>query len=652
MPHTPPLPRPTDTAPTSGAQQDTRHRRADRLAVALLALALLGLLAGLALSAVGRPDLATLAWAAGVLPALAALLVEILHSLREGEVGLDIVAALSMSAALAFGEALAAAVVAVMYAGGSFLERYAAGRARREMHALLARVPRSATRHRNGGLEEVPLDRIAPGDRLLIRQGDVVPVDGTLASGTAFVDTSALTGESLPARVAEGGEILSGVTNAAAPFDLRATRDARDSTFAGIVRLVEAAQASKAPMARLADRSSMGFLAVTLAIAGTAWWFTGDPIRAVAVLVVATPCPLILAVPVALVAGLSRAAAFGVLIKGAGTLETMARIHTVVLDKTGTLTDGRPQIVSVLRSGTLDENAILRLAAALDQASRHPVAQAVVAAAQARGLALPVPESVTEVPGDGVLGRVEGRDVVVGSAGFVAARLGLPDGQLPRAGAGAVQVALGVDGRMAGHLVMSDPLRGDAAAMLDRLRRNGIARILLATGDRAEGAERVTEGLGLDAVRAGLSPDGKVLLVLTERKRGPVMMVGDGVNDAPALAAADVGVAMGARGAAASAEASDVVLLVDRIDRLCQGIEIALAARRIAVESVVAGIGLSVLAMLAAAAGYLTPVEGALLQEAIDVAVILNALRALRIAPSGAESDVAGRAAPGGPPPG
>jgi heavy metal translocating P-type ATPase len=605
----------------------------DRLKTGLLLLAVAGLVMGLGFYLAGEAKIANLLWIAGVVPALVALVIEILRSLSRGEVGLDIVAALSMTAALMFGETLAAAVVAVMYSGGTLLESFAEGRARREMHALLSRVPRTATRHRNGGLEDIPLDEIAPGDRLLIRQGDVVPVDGAVASEAAFVDTSALTGESLPVRLMRGAEAMSGATNAGEAFDLTALRPAKDSTYAGIVRLVAEAQASKAPMSRLADRWSLGFLVVTVAIAFAAWWVSGDPIRAVAVLVVATPCPLILAVPVALVAGLSRAAHFGVLIKGAGPLETMARIHTLILDKTGTLTDGRPQIVSIARQDGTSEDEILRMAAALDQASKHPVAQAVVAAAKARGLVLPVPSEVAEFAGEGVVGDVEGRRVIVGGDGFVAGRVGRVSGAASSMAAGSVLVAVAIDGHMAGHLVMSDPLRDGTGTMLDGLRREGVRRILLATGDRADVAERVTEGLGLDGVRAGLTPDQKVLLVLSERKRGPVMMVGDGVNDAPALAAADVGVAMGARGAAASAEAADVVLLVDRIDRLVPGIEIARAARRIAVESVVAGIGLSVLGMIAAAYGYLTPVQGALLQEVIDVLVILNALRALRINP-------------------
>ncbi|PXW67958.1 P-type E1-E2 ATPase/heavy metal translocating P-type ATPase [Loktanella sp. PT4BL] len=607
----------------------------DRLKTALLLLSVAGLLAGLAFYFTGRTDTASFLWFLGVVPVLVALVVEIIRSLWQGELGLDIVAALSMTAALVFGETLAAAVVAVMYSGGTFLESFAEGRARREMHDLLSRVPRTATRHKNGGLEDIPLEDIQPGDLLLIRQGDVVPVDGTVASEGAFVDTSALTGESLPVRLLHGAEALSGATNAGEPFDLIATRLAEDSTYAGIVRLVEEAQRSKAPMARLADRWSLGFLAVTVSIAFAAWWLTGDPIRAVAVLVVATPCPLILAVPVALVAGLSRAAHFGILIKGAGPLETMARVGTLILDKTGTLTDGRPQIVSIDSRDGSDGDEILRLAAALDQVSKHPVAQAVVAAAKARDLALPIPSEVTEIPGEGVIGQVEGNSVIVGGADFVAQRIGHPEDDHPAGAAGSVLVAIAVDGKMAGYLVMADPLRDGTDAMLARLRREGITRLLLATGDRAAVAERITKGLGFDSVQAGLTPDMKVELVLEERKSSPVMMVGDGVNDAPALAAADVGVAMGARGAAASAEAADVVLLVDRVDRLGQGIEIARRARRIAIESVVAGIGLSVAGMIAAAFGYLTPVQGALLQEAIDVAVILNALRALWIEPAG-----------------
>ena len=605
------------------------------LNIGLLALAITGLVSGLGLALAGLPSAATIAFGAGVVPVLAALIVEVFRGLSKGEAGLDIVAALSMSAALYFGESLAAAVVAVMYSGGTFLESFAEGRARHEMSELLSRVPRTATRYQNGALEEVALDAIQPGDLLLIRQGDAVPVDGEVASDRALLDRSALTGEAMPVRLERAHEVMSGSTNAGDAFDLRASRHASESTYAGIVRLVEAAQQSKAPMARLADRYSLLFLAVTLAIAISAWWFTGDPVRAVAVLVVATPCPLILAVPVALVAGLSRAAHFGVLIKGAKHLEAMARISTLILDKTGTLTDGRPRIAAIKSRGGLSETDVLYFAAALDQASKHPIAQAIVLSAAERGIALPVPQQVTEAPGDGVAGIIDGREIVVGGAGFVMDRVDTGESAAFLQGLdqepGAVVVALGVDGKLAGYLVMSDALRSGIAKFLDGVRAEGVARILLATGDRRAVADAITEGLGLDGVRADLTPDQKVLLVLTERKNGQVMMVGDGINDAPALAAADIGVAMGARGAAASAEAADVVLLVDQLDRLLPGLKVARQSRRIAIQSVVAGIGLSIAGMFAAALGIISPVQGAILQEAIDVAVILNALRALRI---------------------
>ena len=602
----------------------------DRFKTAILFLAVTGLLSGLAFYFAGKGDIANFVWFAAVIPALTALVVEILRSIGRGEVGLDVVAALSMTAALAFGETLAAAVVAVMYSGGTFLESFAEGRARREMRDLLSRVPRTATRHRSGGLEEVPLDEIAPGDRLLIRQGDVVPVDGTVVSDAAFVDTSALTGESLPVRLARGAEAMSGSTNAGDAFDLTATRRAKESTYAGIVRLVEEAQRSKAPMSRLADRWSMGFLAVTVAIAVAAWWLTGDPIRAVAVLVVATPCPLILAVPVALVAGLSRAAHFGVLIKGAGPLETMARIHTLILDKTGTLTDGRPQIVSIHRHESMGEDDILRFAAAVDQASKHPVAQAIVAAAKARGFTLPVPSEVAEIPGEGVVGSVEGRKVIVGGDGFVARRVGRLAGARPAGAAGSVLVAVAVDGHLTGHLVMSDPLREGAGAMLAGLRREGIGRILLATGDRADVAERVTEGLGLDGLRADLTPDQKVLLVLSERKRGPVMMVGDGVNDAPALAQANVGMAMGAAGSDIAMEAAHVVLMRDDWLLVPEVLQIARRTLRVVKLNLMFTAVYNVVGLTLAALGFLPPILAAAAQSLPDLGILANSARLLR----------------------
>lgn len=383
-------------------------------------------------------------------------------------------------------------------------------------------------------------------------------------------------------------------------------------------------------MSRLADRYAIVFLAVTAVLAGATWLFTGDPIRAVAVLVVATPCPLILAVPVAIVAGLSRAAKLGILIKGGKAIEMLAQVRSLVIDKTGTLTRGHAKIVSIRVTDSIAPDELLRIASSLDQASKHVIAQTIVAEARGKGLALAVPSDVVETPGEGIIGRVDGRLVMVGGAHFIAGKVA--DSGLATLGRdrppGALAVAIAVDGKLAGLMLLSDELRAGTQAMLQELRALGIERIVLATGDRHEVA--LAAGLSIDLVRSELTPDQKILVVLSERKNGPVMMIGDGVNDAPALAAADIGLAMGAKGAAASAEAADVVLLVDQLDRVLPAIRIARRSRFIAVQSVVAGMGLSILAMIAAAFGYLVPVEGALLQEVIDVAVIFNALRALR----------------------
>ncbi|XOC82077.1 heavy metal translocating P-type ATPase (plasmid) [Microvirga sp. M2] len=596
----------------------------------LVVLPAVGLLLGFGMRVGGSGQWSESIWAAATVPVLGALLIQIVASLRRGDVGLDIVAALSMTGALFFGEYLAAVVVALMYAGGQYLESFAERRASREMKALLARAPRTAIRYNDGRLEEVALDDIAAKDRLLVRQGDVVPVDGQVAAGVAILDQSALTGETIPARKAAGETVMSGVTNVGDTFDLSATHSAADSTYAGIVRLVEAAQRSKAPMARLADRFALAFLAVTIVLAGGAWLWSGDPIRALAVLVVATPCPLILAVPVAIVSGVSRAAKSGVLIKGGRALEMLARVRALVIDKTGTLTHGQARIVNVHPMG-LPPDTLLQLAASLDQASRHVIARALVAEAQAKELDLLVPAAVEEIPGEGLEGTINGRRVAVGGVRFVSQRVpkaagAFADGHYP---VGSVAVAVAIDGEPAGVLILADALRSESAHVIDSLRRLGIARIVLASGDRRDVAEAVTVGLHLDAVYSDLTPDRKIAIVQAEKRCGPVMMIGDGVNDAPALAAADLGVAMGAKGTAASAEAADVVLLVDRLDKIPVAIRAARWSRRIALQSVYAGIGLSAIGMVVAAFGYLTPVQGALIQEAIDVAVILNALRAL-----------------------
>jgi heavy metal translocating P-type ATPase len=588
--------------------------------------------------------LADLLLLAAALPAFLLLLRDIARGLARGDTALDMIAALAIGGALVLGEWLAGAVVALMYAGGQVLEAYADHRARSEMGALLARAPRNALRHADSTTETVPVEAIRPGDRLLIRRGEVLPVDG-VATVPVSLDEAALTGEALPATRRPGEVLRSGAVNAGEAFDLSALRGAEQSTYAGILRLVSAAMAERAPMARLADRAALGFLAATLLLAGAASALSGDPVRALAVLVVATPCPLILAVPVALTAGVSRAARAGLLVKGAGALERLASARVALLDKTGTLTAGRPRLAGVRSEPGIAADEALRLAASLEQASAHVFAEPIIAAARARGLALSRPEETAERPGEGLSGRVEGRLLRVGGNGFVAGAEArsvgaeAPAGVTPGpAGApnhaaappGQAEVALSVDGAPAATLLIEDPLRPDAPALVASLRAQGFRHVALLTGDRPEAAARVAADLGLDGVQAARDPAGKAEAVRAARAMGPVLMLGDGVNDAPALAAADAGVALGGQAMSAGAEAADAVLLGERLAALSSGLAIARRSVAIARQSAYAGIGLSSAAMVAAALGWLSPVEGALLQEAIDVAVVLNALRALR----------------------
>ena len=604
---------------------------ADTLRQALVALPAIGLALGGVAYFGGAEGYTRLIFAAATIPVLAVLAVEIVESLSRSEVGLDVVAFFSMGSALLLGQELPGIVVAMMYAGGQFLENLAARRARHEMTALLARAPKSAMRHEAAGLAEVPIEAIVPGDRIMVRHGEMVPVDGTVEREGASLDLSALTGEAMPVRIDAGKPAPSGATNAGMAFDLVVLRAAAESTYAGIVRLVEAAEQAKAPMARLADRFALVFLAATLIIAGGAWIATGDPIRWLAVMVVATPCPLILAVPVAIIAGVSRAAQVGVLVKGGGALEVLGSVRAIVMDKTGTLTTGRAELAACHALGGHGEDEILGLAASLDQASNHVIAEALVRTARARGLTLATPLEVHETPGSGLDGQVGEHRVTVGGFGYVRDRAsdGSAMATLGAAREGEVTVAVAIDGKMAGLIVLADAIRPEVPGALRTFRANGVTRIVLASGDRRDVTEAVAANLDIDAVESEMTPETKVLVVAAERRHGPVMMVGDGVNDAPALAAADIGVAMGVHGSAASTEAADAVLLVDRIDRLAQAMTIAQRARRIALESVYAGIGLSFIAMAFAAFGYLPPIAGALLQEVIDVAVILNALRVL-----------------------
>jgi heavy metal translocating P-type ATPase len=608
----------------------TGYRNID---LGLLPVAVGTLSGGMLLLAFGQEAAAGLSWAAGALATTAALLVAMVRSLRRKEAGVDILALLAIGLALALGEFLAAAVLALMIESGKALEGYAQARSQREMSALLSHAPQFANRFEDGEWRTVSLESVRPGDRLLVRQGEVVPVDGALV-GQALLDESALTGESLPTQYEPGETARSSVLNAGAPFEMVAATTAAESTFAGIARLVQTARAERPPAARLADRYALWFVPVTLLVAGIAWYASGDLRRALAVLVVATPCPLILAVPVAIVAGMSRCARHGVLVKGGGALERLAQASILFFDKTGTLTRGKTRLAAVDCAPGWAVADLLRLAGSLAQASGHAAAEAIATAARERGLVLDLPSEVTETAGAGVAGRVGQHAVVVGLPAFASGPEAWPPwckAALQRAAYEGASVSLAtVDGVLVGALRFEDQIRMETPRALRLLRKAGIQRLAMLTGDRRDVAETVGVVLGVTEIHASVSPAEKLAKIEAARHDGIVVMVGDGVNDAPALAAADVGVAMGARGTAASSEAADIVLLVDRLDRLADAVRIARHSRALAAQSALAGMGLSFVAMAAAALGYLPPLAGAILQEVIDVLVIANALRALR----------------------
>ncbi len=577
-------------------------------------------------------------WAAAIVVTLAPLGWSVARSLRRGDVGVDAIALVAMAGALALGQYLAGAVIALMLSGGNALEAAAGRRARRELSALLERAPRIAHRRRGDRIEEVAVERLGVGDRVLVRAGEVVPVDGVVESADAVLDQSTLTGEPLPVTRGRGSTVVSGTVNAGEAFDLRATRTAAESAYSGIIRLVQQAQAQRAPFVRIADRYAALLLPVTLLVAGLAWAGSGDAVTALAVLVVATPCPLILAAPIALISGVSRAARLGVIVKGAGTIEKLGRVRTVLFDKTGTLTLGRPEIEQIEVLDGLASDDLLRLAASVDQLSAHVLAEALVHSVESRGLELDFPEEIVEEPGQGIEGSVDGHRVAVGSRdwltrrGYAASGAAL-DAALDGAEPGWARVFVGVDGDLAGVILMGDRVRGGAAKLTASLRAVGVRHIALVTGDRRDVAEAVAERVGVDRVYAETSPADKIEVVRNARGQPElraVLMVGDGVNDAPALAMADVGIAMGSAGATVSSETADAVITVDRIDRVSDAVRIGRRSLAIARQSVLAGMGLSFVAMGFAAFGYIAPVFGALLQEGIDVAVIVNALRAVR----------------------
>ena len=558
-------------------------------------------------------------------------LVDMIQTLKAGHWGLDVLAVVAMFATLAVEEYLAGMIIALMLTGGEALEAMAAGRASRELDSLINRRPTFAYRHEADGttMTKIPISEVQLGDVLVVRGAEVVPVDGQLLSDRASIDESSLTGEALPVTKHAGDEIISGTVNGSETFQMRATTTAADSQYAKIVQLVEEAVQSRAPMVRLADRYAVPFTAIALLVAAIAWWYSGDPVRFAEVLVVATPCPLLIGAPVAFMGGMSSAAQANVIVKDGGTLERLARVKSAAFDKTGTLTQGRPTVARIepIAGTSLDT---LQLAASAEQYSVHVFAEPIIQHARRQHLEFLSIEQATEVATNGVEAITPTGDRLrVGKSTFIAEVVAPFDDLHLTAGETAVYVSC--NDQLIGIIVLADPLRETAPATIDWLADHGVEQMVMVTGDTASTAHAIAQEIGFPAeqVHASMTPTDKVDVV--KAMESPTVMVGDGINDAPILAAADVGVAMGARGSTAASESADAVITSERFARLADVTYIAQRTVSIALQSIWFGMAVSIGLMAIAAFGHLPATFGALMQEVVDIVAIVIALRALRL---------------------
>ena len=605
-------------------------RHTVRLWLAVPAAILLILAAGGIFWISDSPVVADRVWLVGLVLVGMPVILRTLRGALRGHFAADIVAALAIATAIALQQPIAGLVVALMQTGGEALERYAEGRASNALRMLEAAAPRIAHRVRDLAVDDITVESIAIGDILLVRPGELVPCDSVVVDGRSHVDTSALTGEPVPVTATAGVHLMSGTHNGEGALQVRARALAAESQYARIVAMVRTAQASKAPLQRLADRYAVWFTPFTLAVCVVVFALTGDPSRILAVLVVATPCPLILATPVAIIGGINRAARGRIIVRHGAALEQLAGVTVAVFDKTGTLTLGHPEVSRVAPADGMSPSALLALAASVEDRSGHLLARSVVAAARAKNLRLSEVRGVIETPGRGVIGEVDGREVAVGSRAFILERYPTLQERSFDRPSGQLRAHVAVDGEHAGTIEFADRVRTGARETIAALRRDGVRRVLLLSGDDMPTVRTIADELSISDARADLRPQDKVAAVAELVKAGErVAMIGDGTNDAPALTAATVGIAL-ARHGGVTAEAADVVLLGDDIIDVVQARRISRRTMRIARQSIWVGLGASAIAMGFAAFGFVPATLGALLQEAIDVAVILNALRASR----------------------
>jgi heavy metal translocating P-type ATPase len=631
------------------------------------------MLASLVLWLTGRGTIAGWTLLAVALLGGIPLLWETIRQFLHKEFGVDLIAILAIAGSIFLGEYLAGALVVLMMSGGEALEAYALRRARSSLSALAERAPRSAHIWRGEELVSIPAEQVEVGMEIVVKPGELIPVDGVVTAGSSSLSEADLTGEPVPVRKAPGMLVLSGSVNLDGVLEIRATKRSAESKYAQIVRLVEEAQTQKAPIHRLADRYSIWFTIAAVAIAGLAWAISGDSVYALAVMVCASPCPLILATPIAIMSGIDLAARNGIIAKSGGAIEQLGEVDVAVFDKTGTLTLGMPKVTAIVLTGQEkrgaggveedgreglhrhiddDERTLLRLAASVEQLSTHILARAVVEAAQERALPLSSANEFEEIFGKGVRGRVplltEDRqgawrsaskdvEVAVGNRTFMQ-HLGIavPDSLLAererRVESGQICSFIAVEKHVEGLLVLEDVPRAELSRLSSDLRAAGIKETILLTGDSEVVARQIGAIAQVDRVISRCLPEDKVRIVKELEQQGHrVLMVGDGINDAPALATATVGMALGTQGLTAAASAADTVLLSTDILRVARAVRLGRRVMRVAVQGIWVGMGLSAIAMLFAAFGFIPPAAGALLQEAFDVIVILNALRAGKV---------------------
>lgn len=583
-------------------------------------------------------------WYVGLLLTGVPVVLRTLARVARGHLATDLIATLAVGGAVALDEPFAGLVIVIMQTGGEALERYAEGRASAAVRELEDAAPRIAHRARGGAVEDILVDDIEVGDTLLVRPGELVPCDAAVIEGQSALDVSRLTGEPLPREVSTGSQVQSGMGNGEGQLVIRAAAVARESQYNRIVELVRSAESSKAPFQRLADRYAAWFTPATLCVCGIAWLWSGDPRRALAVLVVATPCPLLLATPIAIIGGINRAARRQVMVRTGGALEQIGSTTAVVIDKTGTLTIGRPAVARVVSRGAWSERELLRLAGSVEQGSSHLLARTLVDAAHRAlgedGGALPPASNVIEAPGRGVTGDVDGHVVVVGARSLVLERYPASSEELQALDARfaddvGLRAFIAIDGVVVGAVEYADRIRSDARAVVGALTALGLRRIILLSGDHEPNVRRVASDLGITDARADLRPEDKASIIQQLEADGErVLMIGDGMNDAPAMSTATVGVSLAAHGGGITAEAAGIVVLADELSRVPEAIRISRRTMRIAKQSLQMGLGMSGVAMLLALWGLIPPAEGALLQELIDIASILNALRAARPEPT------------------